>query len=52
MKRVLDLQSIQFAGTTDGDQAWSTASLARCGGVGASTYSLVDCGNGPLPKLY
>jgi hypothetical protein len=50
MKRVLELQSIRAKEGDVEDQAWSTASLARCGTQGASTYSLVDCGNGP-PKV-
>jgi hypothetical protein len=51
MNRVLELQSIQHSDAGGADQAWSTASLARCGTDGWSTYSLADCGGG-IPKLY
>jgi hypothetical protein len=51
MKRVLDLQQTQrVEPTAAAEGAWSTASLAKCGTVEASTFSVEFCGG--IPKLY
>jgi hypothetical protein len=50
MKRVLDLQQTQRVEPSAAEGAWSTASLAKCGTVEASTFSVEFCGG--IPKLY